>query len=269
MTLSAKRGWEPVGDGEKLSERDLTILRDIGLVRLLTGRHVQRLHFRDGSPLTQARRSRSVLQRLSDQGWLVRLERRIGGVHAGSSGLTYSLSAKGQRLVTRRGPAGGKRLRRPWEPSIQFSDHVLAGSELYVRLREREADGAIAGLLFESEPAAWRYWTGLGSERLVVKPDASVSFQTADFDYALFVEVDRGTQSRAVIRNKGRIYAEFFGSGTEQDRIGYFPQVLFVTTNQERREVIVDALSGLEAKSWRLFQVLTMDEAFTPDWGPP
>ena len=116
-------------------------------------------------------------------------------------------------------------MRRPWEPSATFTGHVLAGSELYVRLREREATGTIKDLHFESEPTAWRYWLGPTGERLVVKPDAFVSFRTAEYDYAIFVEVDRGTQSRTVIRNKGTIYVEFFRSGSEQRRIGYFPKL--------------------------------------------
>jgi hypothetical protein len=269
MTLPAEQGWKAGGGKEALSERDLAILRDFGLVRLLTGHHVQRLHFGDGSPLTQARRSRSTLQRLCDAGWLVRLDRRVGGVHAGSAGLTFSPSARAQRLLTKRGPAGGRRLRRPWEPSAAFTDHVLTGSELYVRLRELEASGSIEELRFESEPICWRYWLGPSGERLVVKPDAFVSFLTNDYDHALLIEVDRGSQSRTVIRNKGRIYVDYFHSGSEQHRTGYFPRVVFITTDDDRRAVIVDALAGLDAEDWQLFQVQTMAEAFVDGWAPP
>ena len=269
MTPPAKRGGQGLEGAEVLGQRDLAILCDLSRVRLLTGRHVQRLHFHDGSPLTQARRSRSTLQRLSEGGWLVRLDRRVGGVHAGSAGFTYALSAKGQRLMRERGPAGGGRLRRPWEPSINFSDHLLAGSELYVRLRETETAGVIEKLHFDSEPDCWRWWLGPSGERLVLKPDAYVRYGQGEFEHALFLEVDMGSQSRNVIRHKGLTYVDYFHTGIEQSHLGYFPKVLFVTTNDQRRERIVDGLTGVDAENWQLFQVQTMDEAFVPDGRPP
>ena len=269
MTGSAKRGWAVRKEAEELSKRDLAILEDLARVRLLTGRHIQRLHFHDGSPLTQARRSRSTLQRLSDKGWVERLERRVGGVHAGSAGFTYGLSAKGQKLIAQRGPAGGRRTRRPWEPSMMFGDHLLAGSELFVRLRELEASGVIEELEFESEPQCWRYWMGANGERLVVKPDAYVRYGEGDYEHAAFVEVDQATQSQSVIRHKGKTYADYYHHGTEQTRLGYFPKVLFVTTSDERRERIAEALAGLDADDWQLFQVQTMAEAFAAEGRPP
>jgi hypothetical protein len=269
MTASAQRGWRGAGGAKELSDRDLAILFDLARVRLLTGRHVQRLHFHDGSPLTQARRSRSTLQRLSDRGWVIRLERRVGGVHAGSAGFTYGLSAKGQRLTAERGPAGGRRTRRPWEPSLAFGDHLLAGSEIYVRLRELEATGKIEELEFQSEPDCWRYWSSVSGERLVLKPDAFIRFGEGDFEHAAFIEVDQATQSRTVIWRKGQTYSDYYHDGAEQRRLHYFPKVIFVTTSQERRGQIAEALARLDAEDWHLFQVQTMAETFTDDGEPP
>lgn len=269
MTPPAKRSRKGEVGREVLSQRDLGILCDLSRVRLLTGRHVQRLHFHEGSPLTQARRSRSTLQRLSEGGWLVRLDRRVGGIHAGSAGFTYGLSAKGQRLMKERGPAGGGRLRRPWEPSVSFSDHLLAGSELYVRLRELEASCLLEELQFDDEPDCWRWWTGPAAERLVLKPDAYVRYGQGDFEHAYFIEVDMASQSSSVIRRKGLTYVEYFRTGIEQSRLGYFPRVLFVTTDERRRERIVDGLSGVDAENWTLFQVQTMEEAFVADGRSP
>jgi hypothetical protein len=251
MTPPAKRVGKGEVGPEALSQRDLAILCDLSRVRLLTGRHVQRLHFHDGSPLTQARRSRSTLQRLSDGGWLVRLDRWVGGVHAGSASFTYGLSAKGQRLMRERGPAGGGRLRRPWEPSISFGNHVLAGSELYVR--ELETAGLLEEVQFESEPDCWRWWTGAAAERLVLKPDAYVRFAQGDYEHAVFIEVDMASQSRSVIHRKGLTYVEYFRTRIEHRRLGYFPKVLFITTDDPRRERIVDGLSGVDAENWQLF----------------
>lgn len=269
MTSPARRRWRGWEEAGALSERDLEVLRDLSLVRLLTGRHIQRLHFHDGSPLTQARRSRSTLQRLSEGGWVVRLERRVGGVHAGSGGFTYGLSAKGQRLMRERGPAGGRRLRRPWEPGATFFGHLLTGSELYVRLRELQAAGSIEELVHQGEPGCWRWWLGPSGERLVLKPDAYVQYGQEDYEHAYFVEVDMSTQSRTVIRRKAETYIDYYLQGNEQRRLGYFPLVLFVTTNDQRRAQLVEALAGVDAEYWRLFQVQTMEEAFVEGRPPP
>jgi hypothetical protein len=142
----------------------------------------------------------------------------------------------------------------------------LAGSEIYVRLRELEAAEKIDGLEFESEPGCWRYWTGVNGERLVLKPDAYVRYGTGDFEHAAFIEVDQATQSRTVIWRKGQTYSDYYHHGTE---LGYFPRVIFVTTSDERREQITEALARLDPEDWHLFQVVTMAEAFTADGEPP
>jgi hypothetical protein len=140
---------------------------------------------------------------------------------------------------------------------------------LYVRLRELEASGGIEDLGFEGEPDCWRWWAGPNGERAVLKPDAYVSYGEGEFEHAAFIEVDQATQSRSVIRHKGQTYVEYFQHGAEQSRLGYFPKVLFVTTDDRRRGQIVDALAGLDAEEWRLFQVQTMAEAFATQGRPP
>jgi hypothetical protein len=247
--------------GPELSERDWAVLDDLARVRLLTGRHVERLHLRDGSPLTQARRTRSLLQRLNDMGLVVRLERRIGGLHAGSAGFVYGLAPLGQRLTTERGPAGGRRLRRPWEPSRYFVDHILAVSELYVQLRELERAGRFELLRFDAEPACWRTWTGLSGERLVLKPDAYLMIATRDFEYASFVEVNRSTESLNVIRRKAQTYVTYYQSGAEQHAHGVFPRVVWLPDIEQRREHLVDGLARLDAEHWRLFSVGLLADA--------
>jgi hypothetical protein len=152
---------------------------------------------------------------------------------------------------------------------MPFVDHVLAGSELFVRLTELEGAGVIDGVVFHSEPDCWRWWLGPSGERLVLKPDAFVRYGQGAFEHASFIEVDRASQSRTVIRRKGKTYVDYYHHGSEQHRLGFFPLVLFVTSNDARREQITDALSGLDAEDWHLFQVQTMAEAFTQGRSPP
>lgn len=252
-------GWERLGAG--LSERDWAILRDLARLRLATGRQLQRLHVADGSPLTQSRRSRSILQRLSDVGVLVRLERQVGGVHAGSSGFTYGLSAVGQRLTSGVGPAGGARLRRPWEQAPSFIDHLLLVTELYVLLREAEAAKDCELLEFEAEPPCWRWWSGPSGERLVLKPDAFVRLGVGDFEQVSFVEVDRSTESSTVLKRKAETYVAYWCSGTEQAREGLFPRCVWLVPDAKRQEQLTGVLARLDPKAWQLFQVVRFEEA--------
>lgn len=246
----------------RLSERDWAVLHDLARVRLLTGRQVQRLHVAEGSALTQARRARAVLERLHDLRLVSRLERRIGGVRAGSAGYVYGLATLGQRLVTQHGPAGGRRLRAPWTPSPSFVDHVLDVSELYVRLRELErADSTIKLLAFDAEPTAWRPWQSADGEELLLKPDAFTSVAVDDIEYLHFVEVDRSTESSTVLRRKAEVYAAYWQSGTEQGRLGVFPRVLFVVPDERRYAQIIDALSRVDPDTWRLFAAVRQADA--------
>ena len=84
---------------EGLSERDKAIVRDVGLVRVLTGRQVERLHFSELEGVHRDRTRRRVLERLVALGLFTTLERRIGGVRAGSAGLVFALGPAGQRLL--------------------------------------------------------------------------------------------------------------------------------------------------------------------------
>ena len=154
-----------------------------------------------------------------------------------------------------RGPAGGARLRRPWEPSRLFAEHVLAASELYVQLREAERRVELELLNFQAEPAAWRHWSGPGGETKVLKPDGFVHLALGEYEHACFVEIDRATESLSVIARKARVYVDYWQTGIEQRSLGLFPRVVWLTTTAKRAEQLVDALGRLDAETWQLFQV--------------
>lgn len=261
--MTPPRGGRPAWGSASggLSERDLAVLADLARVRLLTGRHIERLHVGGGSPLTQSRRTRSLLQRLNDLGVVHRLERRIGGLRAGSSGFIYGLAPRGQRVMSSQGPAGGKRLRRPWESSRWFVEHVLAVSELFVALNESARSGEIELLTFEAEPACWRRWQGSAGEQIILKPDAFVVTGRGDYEYASFVEVDRSTESLSVIKRKALAYANYWQAGNEQRATGIFPQVVWLVPTQRRKAAFVDLLGSLDPEIWQLFRVGLFDEA--------
>src|SRR5688572_14607699 len=76
QTTPGRRPSLPLIRGQ-LSERDYAILRSVAGFRLMHARQIERLHFREGSALTQARRCRRSLERLHDFDLIGRLERRI------------------------------------------------------------------------------------------------------------------------------------------------------------------------------------------------
>jgi len=202
------------------------------------------------------------MERLNDLELVSRLERRVGGMRSGSAGFTYALSAVGQRLITGRGPAGGVRLRRYWEPSRPFVDHLLGVSELYVKLRELEGtDEQIELLDFEAEPVAWRSWWGAGGERRTIRPDAFVAVGDGRDEVVSFVELDLATESQRIIAKKAEQYLTYWHSGEEQRRLGVFPKVVFVVPDEHRAAAITGTLSKLEPESWQLFQVVRQEVA--------
>lgn len=244
----------------QLTERDLAVLGSLAQLRLLTTTQLERLHFREGSAQTQARRCRRCLARLHDFDLVHRLERRIGGLHAGSSGFIYGLTGWGRRLIGSDGPAGGQRRRRQWEPSPPFQDHVLAVSELFVQLREAERQGQLELIDFIAEPACWRTYLGPDGAPLVLKPDAFVVTAEPDYEHLSFVEVDLGTEGQAAIRSKAERYRRNWLVGQEQRQFGVFPRIVFLAPHAERVAVLHRWLAPAYAQA-DLFVVGQLDQA--------
>src|SRR5437588_12844028 len=139
---------------ERLSERDLDVIRSVAEHRFLTTRQVEALHFADHvSQLAGARVCRRVLARLTDERLLARLERRVGGVRAGSASYVYALGPVGGRLID------GQR-RRITEPSPTFLMHTLAVAQTHVELVQASRRAQLELLSVDVEPRCWRHYTG-------------------------------------------------------------------------------------------------------------
>src|SRR5713101_3077999 len=117
---------------QSLSERDWAVMRDVAKVRLVTGKQLERLHFAELADASRPVVRRRVLGRLLKSRVLATLERRIGGVRAGSEGLIYYLDTAGQRLLTVDGAA-----RKIDPPGERYMRQVLAVAGVYVDLVER------------------------------------------------------------------------------------------------------------------------------------
>jgi hypothetical protein len=242
---------------DQLTARDREIIDTLDRLRLASAKQLERLHFA-GSPRSRARNAGRVLNRLVGLRVLARLARQIGGVRSGSAGYIYALDVAGQRFASVCGPAGGRRIRKPWTPGAPFVDHQLAVSELFVRIREA---GALEILDFDAEPLCWRLYAGIAGGRAVLKPDAFVRVAVDGFEHLHFVEVDRATQSAPTISRKLAGYRRYVRAGREQARWGLFPSVLLLAPSERRKQVLVDVATSQPEDSWPLFVVSPFDEA--------
>jgi hypothetical protein len=185
---------------------------------------------------------------------LDRLGRTVGGARAGSVGWVYSPGIAGQRLLN----SDRSYYKRPWTPNVHYLGHALAVSELYVQLKESEKSGELKLARFETEPACWR---PLGGTANRLKPDAFAVIHLHDFEDRIFIEIDRGTEPMPRITTKAKTYIRYWQTGREQSSTGVFPLVLWVTPDENRLALLVDALTDLPAEHWQLFMVTTTDQA--------
>jgi hypothetical protein len=230
-----------------LSARDLAILATLGRFRLATGVQLRRLHFLGHSgPEAAARAARRALRRLADMGLVDHLERRIGGVRAGSSGLVWHLSRIGWRMLAQ---VEGRTLPRRLdmaEPSLRTCDHRLAVTEVAMRLHEAVVRGGCDVISLDPEPSCWRTYLNAGGGVVTLKPDlfAVTAATGAEFEDVWFIEVDRATESRATVARKAEQYEMYRRSGREQQAQGVFPRVMWIVPDEGRAEVIREVMTS-------------------------
>ena len=114
---------------------------------------------------------------------------------------------------------------------------------------------------FDTEPDAWRSYSGMGGERLVLKPDTFVILRSERFEDRWFIELDRNTESPTKLTRLADGYRRYWQAGTEQATSGVFPKALFVVPDLQRAEVVIKTLARQPAEAWQLFQVVTFDDA--------
>lgn len=237
-----------------LTAIDRILLSTVARLNVASGSQLRQLAYPDTA--TGRRLARKDLARLTELRVIARLDRRVGGVRAGSAGYVYALDVIGQRLTR----PGRRRYRPPWTPGPHQVAHALAVSQLYVDLKAAEGPAVTLGR-FDAEPAAWRSYAGPGGGRLTLKPDAFAVLQTDEFEDHFFIEVDRATESTTRIATKAKAYVRYWQSGREQAEAGLFPRVLWVAPTDRRASQLAETLTGLPPEHWQLFAVTTTQRA--------
>jgi hypothetical protein len=236
----------------RLSDRDVRVLGTLAEVRLASARQIEALIFTEGSRLTRARRARQTMARLHELGLVARLDRRIGGVRAGSSGFIYRLAPPGRRLMGL--PTSGWR-----EPTPAFQDHSLAVVDCHVELAQAAQRGVAEDLVVQHEPHCWRIFAGPHGQRLVIKPDLYVQYAQGQYEHPWFVEIDQASEHRPTLATKCQQYLAYFLSGVEQQRHGVFPRVLWSVPTERRATELEALIAGLPDPAGELFAVSTHD----------
>lgn len=213
-----------------LSERDELVLRRVAEHRYLTTHQLQGFCFAEhASDASASRTTRRVLARLERDGLVRALERRIGGVHAGSQAAIWQLAPAGSRLVY-----GEEKRRRSGPPSDRFLRHQLAVADVHVLLQQHQRIEAIEQVAVEVEPASWRRYQGPSGEPRWLQPDLFAEITSSDFVDRYFIEVDLGTESLPTLLGKCEQYEQYLRSGVEQARCGGYPLVLWLFLTPER-----------------------------------
>jgi Replication-relaxation len=246
---------------ERLSERDLAIVRQVAELRLMSARQIQAIHFPDAEHENDAAAMRArqrVLRRLCRERLLVALERRIGGIRAGSAGLVLALGPVGQRVLAVDGPR-----QRSHEPTWRFVDHTLAIAQLIVDLSLAARQGRLDVLTSHAEPQSWRQFSGLGG-RQWLRPDAFLVLGVGAYELRWFIEVDRASESLPTVLRKCQLYADYYQSGDEQTgHGGVFPRVCWIVPDEHRAERLRAALARDRQLPAPLFVVTTDEQALT------
>lgn len=211
----------------QLSQRDWAVLRDLADCRLMSGRHIQRLHH--GGDQSAARAARRRLARLSSIGVVTRLPRQVGGIRAGSSGYVYTLSAAGHRLLHPDQPH-----RRLTDIRDGFLGHTMAVAEVFVRLRLAHQRGDVELLTLETEPRCWRRFQDIGGLDWL-KPDLHVVVGIGDEVLHSYVEIDQGTEHSPALMRKLRQYETAYRLGpVRRAADDVFPRVVWLVLDDRR-----------------------------------
>ncbi len=244
---------------EQLSGRDLKIIGQVAELRLMSAGQIKAVHFpatAHDNDLAAARACHRVLARLTRDRLLMRLERRIGGIRAGSASFIYAPGPVGQRLLALDGTR-----RRFYEPTGRFVDHTLATAQLVVDLTVASRRGLLDVLVCQAEPRCWRTFSGPGG-RLLLRPDVFLALGVGDYEYRWFIEVDRDSESVPVVLRKCRLYASYYQTGQEQAvRGGTFPRVCWVVPDEQRAERLQRAIAHDRQLLDQLFMVTTTERA--------
>jgi hypothetical protein len=218
---------------------------------------VGRLHFQGAATATAALRAATrALSKLQGLGLIQPLQRRIGGVRAGSTSYVWALRTAGALLLnsSERKSLKSSRL-RTYEPGYIFLKHTLAVTEVYVRLY---TTGGVELVTAELEPACWRGHIAAHGGITYLKPDLYAVTTVGGYEDHWFLEVDLDTEAPSRVIRKCEHYRRYHLTGEEQKQIGVFPRVVWIVPDAKRRQTLWRYIRKEQADYLNLFAVITL-----------
>ena len=244
-----------------LTARDHAVLQAIRKYRFLTSAQIGTLYVTNCSTKTSQTRHRNLLlKRLSDYGLIRPLERRVGGEGGGSSLQVWHLTEAGYRLLTLNDPDAGPR-KRTKEPSAMFLNHTLAVAECAIQMTCISRNSYDIDLeQVDSEPACWRCYRDADGHLCYLKPDLFVITNYDNYEDRWFIEMDLGTESPADVVEKCDAYLRYFYTEIEQRETQMFPLVVWITTDEARKQRLKEYISEHTKGHPKMFLVITPDQ---------
>lgn len=246
-----------------LSGRDKAILCSLRQLRYLTAKQIRQLHFQgNANPTAALRATHREMCKLQGYGIVEALERRIGGIRAGSGAYAWTLTEAGVHLLHLH-DADFVQRKRNFEPSLFFLQHTLAVSETYIQLTEVCRRHQLELARVELEPECWRSYTGEDGRPATMKPDMFAVTVNGDYMDNWFIEVDMSTESPIVVMEKCKRYVYYCKTGLEQKQHEVFPLVVWLVGSDNRKNNLQQYLAEcreISEASKSIFVVITPDE---------
>lgn len=243
----------------RLTKQDYDLLSLLNRCRYATTKQLVELYFRQNKPKTATRRANLLTKKLSNLGLIHHLERRIGGVRAGSGSYIWYLTHKGVKTLRTVDPSIKLKLKNRYEPTQNHLKHQLFVTQIFVELTTLHLDGKIKLENFSFEPKCWRSFATLFSS-FTLKPDAFAKLTIDDFEDAYFFEADNATEHIGRVIAKCKQYIQYFNTGIEQRENEIFPLVVWVVPDEKRKLAILNRIKEDLDAYWELFTVITLDE---------
>jgi Replication-relaxation len=249
----------------RLEERDVSLLRDLLELRVLTLDHVRTLHFPGRIEMAKKR-----VYRLKAAGIISERPRRIGEPSI------LHLTWKGYGLLRAGGHVGDDSHLSPktFSRRMTVSNTTLAHELMIGDVRAAFAlalrDNKRFSLLsFDVWPRRYDFTVTNGHRRVPVKPDGRVQISekhdSDKFQYDYFLEADTGTENLGRVVEKCVNYREYFRSGgyavfcggRREDAKLYPFRVLVVCKSEERRNNLAEQLLRTEPPFSKMVLVTT------------
>ena len=246
----------------ELSIQEGQVLKFLLKAKYVTTKQLARLYFTDSvSSSTALRRANLTTKKLNEKDYIGHLDRRIGGVRAGSGSFVWTISTKGLKWLKHFKPSLAITRQNHYEPTWHHLEHTLAISEIYVQLTELKNMHLVQSIdKFQFEPSCWRGWLDNYAGRMILKPDCYIEISLDNYLYNYFVEVDKNSESLARVINKSKQYIRYYNLNIEQKETGVFPLVLWVVPDEKRKLAIEQRIQKELQDYWELFQVITLDD---------